>query len=126
MPAPKSLARFNKRVTNRVLGPPSTLLPGMGAVFHVGRTSGRVYRAPVLVFRDGEDYVIALTYSSDTDWVKNVLAAGGCGFLTRARMRTLADPNVEIDHEKTWAPWLVRKALDRIDAHEIIRLRETG
>lgn len=126
MPGPKWLARFNKRVTNRVLGPPSTILPGMGVVFHVGRTSGLVYRAPVLVFRDGDDYIISLTYTSDTDWVKNVLAAGGCGFLTLGRMRTLAHPRVEVDMAKAWAPWPVRVALDRIDAHEIIRLREAG
>jgi hypothetical protein len=41
-------------------------------------------------------------------------------------MRTLMNPRLEVDMQKTWAPWLVRKALDRIDAHEIIRLREIG
>ena len=124
MPGPMWLARFNKHVTNRVLGPPSTLIPGMGVVFHVGRTSCRIYRAPVMVFRDGDDYVISLTYTSDTDWVKNVLAAGGCGFLTRGRMLTLTSPRVEIDREKRWAPKPVRAALERLDAHEVMRLRE--
>lgn len=124
MPGPKWLARLNKRVTNRILGPPSTLLPGLGVVFHLGRKSGKVYRAPVLVFRDGEDYVFSLTYTSDTDWVKNVLAAGGCGFLSTGRMRTLVDPRLEVDVEKAWAPLPIRKALDGIDAHEVLRLRE--
>lgn len=27
------------------------------------------------VFRDGEDYLFALTYGSDVQWVKNVMAA---------------------------------------------------
>lgn len=124
MPGPMWLARFNKHVTNRVLGPPATLLPGMGVVFHAGRETGRVFRAPVMVFRDGEDYVIALTYGSGTDWVKNVLAAGGCGFLTRGRMLTLTSPRVETDMDKRWAPGVVRKGLELIDAHEVLRLSE--
>lgn len=125
MPGPKWLARFNKHVTNRVLRPPATLVPGMGVVFHPGRVSGRMYRTPVLVFRDGRDYVLSLTYTSDTDWVKNVLAAGGCGLLTKGRMVTLTDPRLEVDRVKTWAPAVVRTALDRIDAHEVLRLRPT-
>ncbi len=125
MPGSKGLARFNKRVTNRIAWPLVALLPGMGVIFHLGRNTGQVYRTPVLVFRDGEDYVVALTYTSDTDWVRNVLAAGGCGFLTRGRKITLIKPRVSVDHDKRWAPWFIRAALDRIDAHEIMRLRES-
>lgn len=124
MPGPKWLARFNKRVTNRVLGPPSALIPGMGVVLHRGRTTGRLYRAPVMVFRDGEERVIALTYTSDADWVKNVLAAGGCELATRGRRVTLVDPRLESDREKRWAPAVVRTALDSIGVHEVLRLRE--
>ena len=36
MPLPKGLARFNLRVTNRVLGPVAARLPGFGIVIHVG------------------------------------------------------------------------------------------
>lgn len=126
MPGPKWLTRFNKRVTNHVLGPPATLAPGMGVVFHLGRKTGQVYRAPVLVFRDGDDYVMALTYSSNVDWAKNVIAAGGCGFLTKGRMLTLVEPRLEIDREKRWAPAIVRMLLDAIDVHEVLRLRVGG
>ena len=47
MPLPKSLAKFNLRYTNRVLGPLARLLPGFAVVTHVGGRSGRVYRTPV-------------------------------------------------------------------------------
>ena len=85
MPLPKRLARFNRRVTNRVAFPIARRLPWLGVVLHTGRRSGRAYRTPVNAFRTPHGYVIALTYGSDTDWSKNVLAAGGCTLLTRGR-----------------------------------------
>jgi hypothetical protein len=30
-------------------------------------------------------FIIALTYSSESEWVKNVLAAGGCELKTRGK-----------------------------------------
>src|SRR4051812_49595068 len=75
MPLPKRLARFNLHVTNRVLGPFARRLPGFAVVAHVGRRSGRVRHTPVNLFRDGDRYVIALTYGADSQWVRNVLAA---------------------------------------------------
>src|SRR5919107_658451 len=69
---PKGLARFNRRVTNRVLGPLAQRLPGFGIVIHVGRRSGAVRRTPVNVFHRGDRYVIALTYGADSQWVRNV------------------------------------------------------
>jgi len=55
----------------------------MGLVVHRGRRSGRVYDTPVLVFPADDGYVIALTYGPDTDWIRNVLAAGGCAARSR-------------------------------------------
>lgn len=45
---------------------------------HVGRTSGRIYRIPLMAFREGDLVTIALTYGSDVDWLKNVRRADGC------------------------------------------------
>lgn len=66
MPLPPQLARFNRRVTNRITYPLSGHLPGFAIVVHTGRRSGRAYRTPVNAFRDGDDYIIALTYGADT------------------------------------------------------------
>ena len=85
MPIPKSVARFNKKVTNRVTAPFARHLPGFAIVTHLGRRSGRTYRTPVNVFRRGDDYVFALTYGADVDWVKNVEAAGACDIESRGR-----------------------------------------
>jgi deazaflavin-dependent oxidoreductase (nitroreductase family) len=85
MPLPRAVARFNKHVTNRIVGPISRFLPGYGTIVHRGRTSGRTYRTPIMAFRspDGRMLVFALTYGGTTDWVKNVRAAGEAAFESR-------------------------------------------
>ena len=46
MPLPRSVARFNRRVTNRLLGRLAPRLPGFGIVVHTGRKTQRRYRTP--------------------------------------------------------------------------------
>src|SRR5579864_611651 len=77
------VAAFNLAVTNRITSRFAARLPGFGMLTHVGRKSGRVYRTPVNVFRAPEGFLIALTYGRDSEWVRNVLAAGGCKLETR-------------------------------------------
>ena len=85
MPLSRRVAHFNRRVTNRLTRHIAWWAPGFAIVTHVGRRSGRTYRTPVNVFRDGDRYVFALTYGRDADWVRNVLAAGRCEIRTRGR-----------------------------------------
>jgi deazaflavin-dependent oxidoreductase (nitroreductase family) len=122
MPAPRSLARFNKRFTNRLISKVAGYLPGFAIVSHVGRKSGRNYRTPVNAFRTDGEYIIALTYGAQSDWVKNVLAAGSCELQTRGRRVRLFDPYIVTDESKSWAPLPVRLILNRIDAPQYMRL----
>jgi deazaflavin-dependent oxidoreductase (nitroreductase family) len=108
MALPKWLARFNRRVTNRVTGTFADRLPGFGILIHTGRRSGKTYWTPVNVFRDGNDYIIVLTYGSESDWVRNVLAAGACEMVTRGRRVSLTHPRIIIDPSIRWAPPLLR------------------
>ena len=101
MPLPRALARFNLKVTNPILGHVAGRLPGFAIVTHVGRRSGTRRTTPVNLFRDGETYVIALTYGRGSQWVKNVLAAGGCDIHTRGRDLHLVDPRVVHDPART-------------------------
>src|ERR1700747_688030 len=71
------LARINIAFTNRITGLFAGWLPGFGILTHVGRKSGKVYRTPINVFRAPGGFIIALTYGGQSEWVKNVLAAGG-------------------------------------------------
>ena len=122
MPAPRSIARFNRRFTNRLLSKVAGYLPGFAIVSHVGRRSGRTYRTPVNAFRTDDGYIIALTYGPESDWVKNVLAAGSCELQTRGRWVHLSDPRIETDRSKGWAPLPVKLVLDLINAPQYLRL----
>jgi deazaflavin-dependent oxidoreductase (nitroreductase family) len=116
MPLPKSLARFNKRVTNRVTGLIAGWAPGFAILTHRGRRSGKEYRIPINVFRVPGGYRFALTYGPETDWVRNVLAAGGCTIRTRRHDVMLTAPRLGSDPKASWAPYPARLILPRVGA----------
>jgi len=86
------LAKINIAFTNRITSHFAGWLPGFGILTHIGRKSGKVYRTPVNVFRAANGFIVALTYSSQSEWVKNVLAAGGCELKTRGNKYHLSSP----------------------------------
>jgi deazaflavin-dependent oxidoreductase (nitroreductase family) len=123
MAIPRSVARFNAHVTNRVSRPFAGRLPGFAVVTHVGRRSGRTYDTPVNMFRDGERYVFALTYGADSQWVKNVMAAGGCEVRTHGRTVHLCEPRIFSDPEHLLVPAPVRVALRILDVNDFLSMR---
>ena len=118
------VAHFNRRVTNRLTGPLAPRLPGFGLVVHRGRKSGREYRTPVNVFRSDDGFVIALTYGAEADWVRNVLAAGGCVLITRGRRHALTAPRVTHDESRRLVPALVRVPLRLLQVADFLCLGE--
>ncbi|MFD4659806.1 nitroreductase family deazaflavin-dependent oxidoreductase [Kitasatospora sp. NPDC058444] len=122
MPIPRQVARFNRRVANRFVGPVLSRMPGFGRVHHRGRKSGRPYSTPVKLFRRGQDIVVTLPYGPGSDWVKNVLAAGGCEITTRGRRIALGEPVVFTDDGRTAMPALTRAILARVGATEFLSL----
>lgn len=123
MPLPQALARINRRISNPVLGVMARVAPGFGIVLHTGRKSGRAYRSPVMVFRRGGGYRIALTYGRDVDWLKNIRAAGKFEFQTRGRIVTLTDPVLGHDASASWAPPVVRQVLVALSAGDYVQAR---
>jgi deazaflavin-dependent oxidoreductase (nitroreductase family) len=87
--------RFNRTVTNpRVLrsaGSPGTQT---GVMRHVGRISGRAYQTPVGPFAVEDHYIIALPYGANTDWVRNVVAAGSATLVHEGRSVPVHMPEV--------------------------------
>lgn len=92
MPIPRAVARFNRYVTNPVVGLFAGWAPGFCILHHVGRLSGRTYSIPVNLAEDGDSFVFALTYGANSDWVANVMVAGGCTIRHRRTEIPLTDP----------------------------------
>ena len=93
----RRFAPITTRVVNRATLSFAGRLPGFAILTHVGRRTGRRYRTPVVVFRRGGEYVIALGSGSDVQWVRNVLAAGGCELRTRGLALRLERPRIWTD-----------------------------
>lgn len=124
MPIPKRVARFNKRVTNRITRHIAGWMPGFAIVTHVGRRSGRNYRTPVNVFRQGDGFLFALMYGADSDWVRNVIAAGSCRIETRRRTYELREPQRFTDPTRAGVPVPVRWIMRRLDVEDFMTLRK--
>ena len=61
---------------------------------HVGRSSGRAYRTPLEALPVADGFLFMLVYGSRSDWVQNVLAAGGATLVVHGRSVQLSDPEV--------------------------------
>jgi deazaflavin-dependent oxidoreductase (nitroreductase family) len=123
MALPVWLARFNRRVTNPILGRVAGRVPPFAFVVHRGRKSGREYRTPVMAFAAGDRVVIALTYGAETDWVRNVLAAGGCGLVSGGRESRLDHPEIiDLSEGLSALPRLVRPMVRLLGVTRCLRL----
>jgi deazaflavin-dependent oxidoreductase (nitroreductase family) len=92
MPIPLRVARFNRRVTNPLLGTLSDHVPPLATLHHVGRSSGLRYRTPVFAFTTARGVVIALTYGPQVQWLRNLEAADGARMVRRGRVLALSSP----------------------------------
>ncbi len=122
MPIPRVVRQWNKAGLNKVTRRIAPWMPGFGVVVHRGRRSGRVYQTPVNVFAAGDGYVLALTYGPDTDWVKNVLAAGGCELRTGGRVVQVTEPRVYHDETRRGIRPVERQVLKAIRVADFLSL----
>ena len=126
MPIPSRVARWNKVGLNRITRHVAPWMPGFGLVVHRGRRSGREYQTPVNVFPADDGFVIALTYGADTDWVKNVQAAGGCELRTRGRALRVGSPRVYHDETRHGIRPLEREMLRLLGVADFLSVKTTS
>jgi len=126
-PVPLPRTRFILPFTTHILNPFTRLfvhrLPGFAIISHRGRKSGEIHRTPMNVFRDGDDYVFALTYGSGVQWVKNVMAAGEADLRIGDKTIHLTGPEVFIDPKRRLMPLPVRFMLGVMRVSEFLRMR---
>ena len=94
MQLPHFLRRVNRVFTNPLLGTVAWVVPPLAVVHHVGRNSGRQYRAPVVAFRSPSGFVVPMTYGRDVDWARNLVRAGGGELERLGRRYPLCNPRI--------------------------------
>lgn len=129
-PPPEPRMRFLRPFTIHVFNRFSRLfvhyLPGFALIQYRGRKSGKLYRTPMNVFRDGEDYIFALTYGGDVEWVKNVIAAGEADLQIGSRLIHVVEPELFVDPSRHLMPHVVRWFLGLQRVTEFLRMRRAG
>ena len=124
MPLPRWLARANRDGLNRVGVKVAPWLPSLAVVVHRGRRSGRRYETPVMVFRAPDGFIIALTYGPQrTDWVRNVVTAGGCELRRSGRTERMGSPRVYHDAARNGIRPVERQVLKLLGASDFLYLR---
>ncbi|MGW4244700.1 nitroreductase family deazaflavin-dependent oxidoreductase [Nocardia sp. NPDC004722] len=127
MPMPRWVAQTNKFGLNQVTRLLAPWLPGWALVVHRGRKSGRTFRTPLWAFRRGDDFVIALTYGSRSDWVRNVEAAGSFELVHLGRHVELTNPRVYHDPTAADMPLPIRLMLRYVlNVPEFLRATTTS
>ena len=95
---PSPIVRIAMRPLTRILNPLMRKFAGrrhvrMAAeVRHVGRRSGRAYVTTTGARVHGDVAVIPLTFGNQSDWAKNVRAAGGCSLKVNGEEYTAVAP----------------------------------
>lgn len=124
MPMPRAVARFNRVIFNPIVRRFAGRVAPTMLVRHKGRKSGTTYQTPVFGFLTADGFIIALTYGPGADWVRNVLAAGGCEVEYRNRRMTLTDPALVAEDPRTQPlPGIIQRALGLMKVRDFLTLR---
>lgn len=94
MNLPRFMRRVNRVFTNPLMRTFAWLVPPLAVVHHVGRSSGRHYRTPVMAFPSAAGFVIPMTYGRDVDWARNLVRARGGEVEQRGRRVALVNARI--------------------------------
>lgn len=101
--------------------------PLWAVLYHRGRRTGRDYAVPIGIRATADAYYIALPFGPGTQWVQNVLAAGGCSVRWRGKDIQLTDPALVAAEVGAHAfPAAVRWMMRGSGTRSLLRLRAAG
>jgi deazaflavin-dependent oxidoreductase (nitroreductase family) len=96
-------------------------------VRHVGRTSGRAYQNPVSAYPLGDGFVIPVLYGTQSQWVRNVMAAGRFTLRTKGRDYLLERPEIIPPAQALGAyPALLRRIMRSQQTQAFVWAHRTG
>ena len=72
----RAISRATAPISRRLAG--HRFLPLWAVLRHPGRRTGREYAVPVAIRATEDAFVIAIPFGERTQWVRNVVDAGGC------------------------------------------------
>ena len=74
--------------------------------------------------RKPDRWVMALTYGTDVQWLRNVIAAGSGRLQSRGRWVQVIEPRQFRDASRSSVPWLVRPMLAILRVSDFVEMRE--
>jgi hypothetical protein len=84
---------FNKRVYNPLIRSFAGIAI-YAVIWHLGRTSGRIYVTPVVAGVTSTAIVIPLPYGATADWCRNVLARQRCALTVNRQTLIGSNPTI--------------------------------
>ena len=93
-------------------------------IHHQGRHSGRPYATPTSARPLPDGFVVPMAFGERADWVRNVLAAGGCVLEWEGIRYRLVDPEVvDLPGVRSAFSPIERALLPVFGAKQFVRLR---
>ncbi|MGN6485561.1 MAG: nitroreductase family deazaflavin-dependent oxidoreductase [Thermomicrobiales bacterium] len=127
MPIPRAIARANRNGLNRLTRRFAGSIPPFVLLTHTGRRSGATYTVPLMAFRHGDAFVIALTYGETTDWQRNIEAGGPASLTARGTTYPIgAFRTADRAEVRSAMPWIVHRVLDLLGADRVALVEITS
>lgn len=125
------LLRFIKRSHKHVLNPVMLQFSGRfgssAVIHHVGRRSGTAYATPVIAHQANHDVIIPLPYGTETDWLRNLLAAGQGVVDLEGRSLEVDEPSVvDIEDVIGLLPASMARTVRFNGSREAVQMRVVG
>jgi deazaflavin-dependent oxidoreductase (nitroreductase family) len=97
--------------------------PWAAQIRHIGRRTGKAYVTPATAHVHGDVIVIALTFGNQSDWSRNVRAAGGCFIGVNGRDYRASNPQLLRRED---AADLIRSAFNPLEraGFRLLRIRQ--